>query len=89
MVEHGTTSRYSLGCRCTDCRAAKYHYDKARKATARALAAANPRYVPHGTLRGYQHWGCRCEDCKTALRAAKKQWPSTQRRRRPRVAAPE
>lgn len=88
MAEHGTTTRYAYGCRCTPCRSAKYQADKARRLAARALAAVNPRYIPHGQLRGYQHWGCRCEECKAAYRIALQQWPSAQRRK-PRVATPE
>lgn len=86
MAEHGTTSRYTYGCRCTDCRSAKYFYDKARHAAARELAAANPRYIPHGTTTGYQHWGCRCEQCRAAARAAKQRWPSATRKRARRPA---
>jgi len=86
VVEHGTASRYALGCRCTDCRTAKNRYDKGRHLQAQALGAAYPHRIPHGTSNGYQHWGCRCDPCREARREAKKRWQSAAPKTRPAAA---
>lgn len=80
MAEHGTTSRYTYGCRCVDCRTAKNRYDKQRHLNAQLLAAKVPRIIPHGTANGYAHYGCRCQQCVTAISEVRRTWPSRQRR---------
>ena len=57
--EHGTRSRYTGGCRCTECRAAN-------AAKARAMKGKEP--PQHGTRSAYANFGCRCDDCRRAHR---------------------
>jgi hypothetical protein len=71
-VGHGSLSKYSYGCRCDDCRAAKRAYARmwARKAR-EELGMVGAPSVParrHG-LRATYNRGCRCDDCRAAQRA--------------------
>lgn len=62
---HGTTSTYSRGCRCGECREANRLYKRDVRAKRRALTAANGGIAPtsiHGAAtRG--NWGCACDVC--------------------------
>lgn len=64
---HGTTNRYTQGCRCEECRRAKTQHDHAGR---RARAASGR--IPHGTANGYQNWLCRCDACKAAHAESKR-----------------
>jgi hypothetical protein len=71
-VEHGSLSRYSYGCRCDDCRAAKSAYAREwyRKAReelrlASVPSAGIPAKRRHG-LRATYNRGCRCDKCRAA-----------------------
>jgi hypothetical protein len=72
---HGTYSRYTNGCRCDQCRAAKAAYMKARRTEALATAQRNPfqvaRGIKHGTWHGYDEHGCRCDPCVSKAYASK------------------
>jgi hypothetical protein len=71
-ADHGY-GRYTSGCRCDVCKAAKVTYTRDRRAQARtrrdAARAAGREYVAtditHG-LYGYQTHKCRCFTCKLA-----------------------
>lgn len=65
--------RYSRGCRCGVCRAAKAAYSRSRRSRARTLANLwgnglsrdGRHFVPnitHGRY-GYEERGCRCDIC--------------------------
>jgi len=71
-MEHGY-GRYTGGCRCEICSAAKTAYNRARRAQARAMRdavrAEGREYVAAGIthgLYGYQTHKCRCLICKVA-----------------------
>lgn len=73
-AEHGYV-RYTRGCRCQVCRAAKATYVRAKRASARekrlwvALFGDGGRYVATGITHGYagyQDYSCRCEVCTAA-----------------------
>ena len=72
MAEHGY-GRYSTGCRCEICRAAKAGYMRGQRAAARAdLMVKRWRDEPpvvagitHGYA-GFQNVYCRCEVCREA-----------------------
>lgn len=72
-AEHGYT-RYTRGCRCDECRAAKRAYMRAkrREAAGNRLWAVlcGQRYVAtgilHGGISGYQDHHCRCDACRLA-----------------------
>lgn len=77
MSEHGY-GRYSSGCRCEICRAAKSTYMRERRGRAGAIRELSEasgwgrNFVPdaaHG-ISGYQDSGCRCETCRSAKAAA-------------------
>lgn len=70
MAEHGYNA-YANGCRCDVCRAAKADYMREKRATARALRAADDAvpYLHHG-ISGYQDSHCRCHVCRAAKSAA-------------------
>jgi hypothetical protein len=63
---HGTTSNYTLGCRCGFCREAVRVY-AAERAALRAKSSI-PDHVRHGTRNTYVRWCCRCSDCREANR---------------------
>jgi hypothetical protein len=71
-MDHGY-GRYTMGCRCAVCAAAKTAYTRMRRAQARArrdAARAKGReyvaaVVNHG-LYAYQNHSCRCLTCKLA-----------------------
>lgn len=71
-ADHGY-GRYTTGCRCDVCKAAKRAYGRNRRALARArrdAARAEGReyvaaVVKHG-LYAYQNHSCRCLTCKLA-----------------------
>lgn len=56
LSEHGTTNRYSWGCRCNECRAA--HRERMR-----GLQGKPP---PSHGYSGYRNYGCRCDVCREA-----------------------
>ncbi len=80
MTDHGTASRYAMGCRCTACHTAKSDADKRRRLEAHRLGAAYPHRIPHGTTVGYAHWGCRCAECVRVQSEVRRTWPSRQPR---------
>jgi hypothetical protein len=65
--------RYTNGCRCAVCRAAKAAYVRAKRASAAELrvwtALFGERYeatgITHG-ITGYQDHSCRCDLCRLA-----------------------
>ena len=66
-LPHGTYNTYNrYGCRCPECRQAKYDHQRAALARKKAELAADPTAAPHGSNNTYTHWGCRCRACKTA-----------------------
>jgi len=69
--QHGSTSRYSYGCRCQPCKDAQAAYQRELRARKegddyqprkRGRKAAT---LAHGTTSGYSK-GCRCPECKQA-----------------------
>jgi hypothetical protein len=64
MSDHGTTSRYSKGCRCADCTEASVAYQMKRKAIKIANGFEN---CTHG-LASTHTLGCRCDDCRDGWR---------------------
>jgi hypothetical protein len=60
---HGTYAGYNRGCRCDDCRAARYLYWQAWNEHARATSSAE-----HGTYNRYRTYRCRCDLCRKAVR---------------------
>lgn len=59
MIAHGTPTKYSYGCRCDLCRAARSEYDRRRR------RGDTPR-VPHGMTYtqnqyGRRGWNARCQ----------------------------
>lgn len=73
VAEHGYV-RYTRGCRCQVCRAAKAAYVRAKRASAAELRSFavfwDERYVAtgitHGGISGYQDHHCRCDACRLA-----------------------
>ena len=73
MVAGHGYGRYTNGCRCQVCRAAKAAYVRAKRASAAELrvwcALFGERYeatgITHG-ITGYQDHHCRCEVCRVA-----------------------
>jgi hypothetical protein len=70
-------ARYSQGCRCETCKAAKAEYIRTRRATAAGLrrqaAAAGQVYVAAGITHGasgYRDASCRCDVCCRAKKAS-------------------
>jgi hypothetical protein len=71
-------ARYSQGCRCEECRAAKACYARTRRAAAAELRrqanAAGRVYIAaeisHG-YSGYRDFSCRCEVCCRAAKASR------------------
>lgn len=61
---HGTTSRYSRGCRCDDCKKAVAEYQRNLRGT--RWDKATPAHA-HGTVNGYKNYSCRCDLCKAAV----------------------
>lgn len=82
--------RYSHGCRCSICRAAKAAYVQGRRKRARELASRftddSGRHlaigVAHGTVSAYDESGCRCRPCTSALSAKRLAEHRRQRARR-------
>ena len=68
LVEHGSLSSYTYGCRCEECRAAKSAY--AREWSRRARVEVGVRR--HG-LRSTYNRGCRCDRCRAANSAYTKE----------------
>lgn len=68
MVEHGTTTRYSYGCRCEWCRAAQVQTAKDKREYWGNPDNYDPEKPWHGTFNGYASYGCRCEECKAAAK---------------------
>jgi hypothetical protein len=81
LAEHGY-NRYSNGCRCETCRAAKAAYigERRRAATARAAPGRVVPGIKHGTRRGYKELGCRCEPCTAEMRAVWLRWERSRRK---------
>lgn len=83
-------SRYTRGCRCGVCRAAKREYMRARRGEAIVAATQGQSFavaeMKHGRF-GYEECGCRCTTCIEARRTA---WRESHRRRaeRRRAGAP-
>jgi hypothetical protein len=74
-VEHGSLSRYTYGCRCDDCRAAKSAYAREWSRRARKeleLAARLPASRRRHGLRSTYNRGCRCDACRAASSAYEK-----------------
>lgn len=79
MSDHGY-GRYSHGCRCEVCRAAKAAYLRRRRAVAAALARKHTnggwrhlaQGVTHGTAFVYKDAGCRCGPCTEAASLKRK-----------------
>jgi hypothetical protein len=70
-------ARYSQGCRCEECRAAKACYARTRRAAAadlrRKAAAAGQVYIAAGITHGYSGYrdaSCRCLVCCRAKKAS-------------------
>jgi hypothetical protein len=62
-VPHGY-NRYTAGCRCDICKAAKAAYMKARRDAAFLGRSTVPPGVRHGTRSTYEEHGCRCDSCR-------------------------
>ena len=77
-AEHGTPSRYSLGCRCQPCTEA-HRLDGQQW---RASHAGRTEETPHGTDTGYTNWGCRCQPCRAARRTEMARQRAAKKRRR-------
>ncbi|BDE94874.1 hypothetical protein [Raoultibacter timonensis] len=69
-AEHGTMARYSRGCRCELCRAAKASGRLPQERRELRALLADPGDPRHGTTTGYRV-GCRCERCREAKSEAK------------------
>lgn len=67
MSEHGTASRYDLGCRCAPCIGAKTAQQFRSRRRAGARGALDPGLIPHGRISGYTHRQCRCPKCRKAM----------------------
>jgi hypothetical protein len=76
--EHGY-GRYTAGCRCDICRAAKRHRQNELREPWRKLLRAHREefgwapYVVHGIKHGYsgyQNFFCRCDECVEAKAVA-------------------
>lgn len=78
--EHGTTSKYSQGCRCPECSSAW----SARMKEQRARRIKNTPFseIPHGE-KGYSGYKCRCDVCVEEGRLA-----ARERRREPKFDIP-
>lgn len=61
-------NRYTHGCRCEECRAAKATYMRDKRARARAVGQRVVEGIKHGTA-GYKDHLCRCETCLGAKTA--------------------
>lgn len=70
MRPHGTTTRYTAGCRCVECRAAKATYERERYARRRR---GEPRHSSYCS----NHPDSRCAMC-VALMAKAEEWDPTQ-----------
>ena len=67
-LPHGY-NRYTYGCRCGICKAAKADYMSARRGAAFLNTAPSPvPGITHGRA-GYEEQGCRCEVCVEGKRA--------------------
>jgi hypothetical protein len=58
VTQHGTNSKYQLGCRCDRCRTA-------HRVESRNRRGYKPRTITHGKPYAYRK-GCRCEICIAA-----------------------
>jgi hypothetical protein len=55
---HGTPARYTMGCRCPECRAAKADYERRRRhELASQEAALHVHTLPDGELAAHAHEG--------------------------------
>lgn len=73
---HGQYTRYTAGCRCTDCKAAKAAYMRQRRAAGRDAARARQSNTPlhpfgAGGRAAYLERGCRCFECREATTIAR------------------
>lgn len=92
--EHGY-SRYTHGCRCDECRAAKATYMREKRAEARRYAkqliSEKGRFAApierHGIASGYRDHKCRCLECTAAYSAAQRREPAYRARLKPRRVA--
>lgn len=66
-ADHGTMSRYWLGCRCDRCRAA--NAARCRALRAKRMSKPIPNDVPHG-LSTATNYGCKCAVCRDAVRTS-------------------
>lgn len=64
--QHGTTTGYHYGCRCSPCCVAMREYQQ--DYLARKRSEPTPDDV-HGTFKGYNIHACRCDECIEAWRA--------------------
>lgn len=66
--EDATVSKYTLGCRCDGCRAARKKWATQNRVSRLArLLVEHP--LPHApTTISWYTTGCRCEDCRTLMR---------------------
>lgn len=66
--EDATVSKYTLGCRCDGCCAARKKWADANRASRLAkILVEHP--IPHApTTISWYTTGCRCEDCRTLMR---------------------
>jgi hypothetical protein len=72
---HGTYRNYTLGCRCTECRAASAaHARKYYKPRTKEQRVVRASTLPCGDPEKYRHGGCRCTTCRTAQAAAVRQY---------------
>jgi hypothetical protein len=76
-MPHGY-GRYTIGCRCDTCTAAKRQY--VADLRARRLGEPVPAHVQHGKRTTYEHWGCRCAACVQAKRDAARVYDHAHRR---------
>lgn len=76
-AQHGTDSRYALGCRCAPCRTAAVEARKDREVRRRAgepIRAYSKKGMKHGTVSRYTGGDCRCKQCRDANAAYCREW---------------
>jgi Zn ribbon nucleic-acid-binding protein len=78
--DHGTRARYTLGCKCDDCKRANRDYQRAYRNGARQgrTTPTTAKERPHGTRSRYVV-GCRCDPCQEANRAYQREYMKMRR----------